>query len=262
MTKEEIQSKIKEAFGKYEFVEDGHYYLYDGKRVGISTTGLIAQYENEFDEYRVSLNVANKRGATQEEILEEWRLENLHSTIKGNHIHLFAQSLWLGEEYDIFDYSDVSDEIDKDRLTRELEAMRKQAIKFYEDYKDRYELVGCEVYLGIPEYDECGATDLLLYNKLTEELAVIDFKSNKEIKRESYKHQKMLAPLDKYDDCNYTHYSLQLWDYSYKIEYMTGIVPKERFIVYFNCNADDYEIIEPINVKKDVIKILEWRKWD
>ena len=37
----EIKKELDRAFGKYEFVEDGHYYLCNGKRVGISTTGLI-----------------------------------------------------------------------------------------------------------------------------------------------------------------------------------------------------------------------------
>ena len=43
MTKEQILQRINEVFGKYEFIEDGHYYLCNGKRVGISTTGLIGQ---------------------------------------------------------------------------------------------------------------------------------------------------------------------------------------------------------------------------
>ena len=36
MTKREILQKIYKAFGKYTFIEDGHYYLCNGKRVGIS----------------------------------------------------------------------------------------------------------------------------------------------------------------------------------------------------------------------------------
>ena len=31
----------------------------------------------------------------------------------------------------------------------------------------------------------------------------LDFKSNKKIEFEGYKHQKLLLPLDKYEDCNY-----------------------------------------------------------
>lgn len=254
-----IKNKIKEVFGKYTFIEDGHYYLCDGKRVGISTTGLISQYENHFDSETISQQVANKRGISQQEVLEEWRIENLHSTIKGSFIHEFAQSLWEGKEY-VFDYSKVPKEIDIERLKSDIDKLIPQAINFYNDYKDMYELIGCEIYLGDEDFDECGATDQILYNKYTGGITIIDYKTNKEIKRESYKHKKMLIPLYKFDDCNYVHYSIQLSGYKFKFEKNTKLKVDETFIVYFNINADNYEIIEPLNMEKEVIKILENRR--
>lgn len=255
----DIKNKIQQAFGKYTFIEDGHYYLCNGKRVGISTTGLISQYEQEFDSDTISQQVANKRGISQQEVLEEWRIENLHSTIKGKFIHEFAQSLWESKEYK-FDYSNIPKEIDIERLKSDIDKLIPQAINFYNDYKDMYELIGCEVYLGDEEYDECGATDQILYNKYTSGIAIIDYKTNKEIKRESYKHKKMLIPLHKYDDCNYVHYSFQLGDYKFKFEKNTKLKVEETFIVYFNVNADNYEIIEPLNMENEVEKILRDRK--
>lgn len=254
-----IKNKIKEVFGKYTFIEDGHYYLCNGKRVGISTTGLIGQYENHFDSETISQQVADKRGISQQEVLEEWRIENLHSTIKGSFIHEFAQSLWEGKEY-VFDYSKVPEEIDIDRLKSDIHKLIPQAINFYNDYKDMYELIGCEIYLGDEDFDECGATDQILYNKYTGGIAIIDYKTNKEIKRESYKHKKMLIPLHRFDDCNYVHYSIQLSGYKFKFEKNTKLKVDETFIVYFNINADNYEIIEPLNMKNEVKQILELRR--
>lgn len=259
MTKDEILKRIQQAFGKYTFIENGHYYLCNGKRVGISTTGLIGQYENHFDSETISQQVANKRGISQQEVLEEWRIENLHSTIKGSFIHEFAQSLWEGKEYK-FDYSKVPKEIDIDRLKSDINKLIPQAINFYNDYKDMYELIGCEIYLGDEDFDECGATDQILYNKYTGGIAIIDYKTNKEIKRESYKHKKMLIPLHRFDDCNYIHYSIQLSGYKFKFERNTKLKVDETFIVYFNINADNYEIIEPLNMEKEVEEILENRR--
>lgn len=259
MTKDEILKRIQQAFGKYTFIENGHYYLCNGKRVGISTTGLIGQYENHFDSETISQQVADKRGISQQEVLEEWRIENLHSTIKGSFIHEFAQSLWEGKEY-VFDYSKVPKEIDIDRLKSDINKLIPQAINFYNDYKDMYELIGCEIYLGDEDFDECGATDQILYNKYTGGIAIIDYKTNKEIKRESYKHKKMLIPLHKFDDCNYVHYSIQLSGYKFKFEKNTKLKVDETFIVYFNINADNYEIIEPLNMQKEVEEILENRR--
>ena len=75
-----IKTKIKEVFGKYTFIEDGHYYLCNGKRVGISTTGLIGQYENHFDSETISQQVANKRGISQQagKAGREWVLIDMY----------------------------------------------------------------------------------------------------------------------------------------------------------------------------------------
>ena len=259
MTREEILQRINKTFGKYSFIEDGHYYLCNGKRVGISTTGLISQYEQKFDSDTISQMVADKRGISQQEVLEEWRIENLHSTIKGSMIHEFAQSLWEGKKYE-FDYSNIPKEIDLDRLKSDIEKLIPQAINFYNDYKDMYELIGCEIYLGDEDYDECGATDQMMLNKYTGGITIIDYKTNKKIEYESYRHKKMLIPLHKYDDCNHVHYSFQLGDYKYKFEKNTNLKVEETFIVYFNVNADNYEIIEPLNMEKEVEEILENRR--
>ena len=256
---QDIKDKINQAFGKYTFIENGHYYLCNGKRVGISTTGLISQYEQEFDSDTISQQVASKRGISQQEVLEEWRIENLHSTIKGSMIHEYAQSLWEDKHYE-FDYSSVPKEIDLDRLKSDIEKLIPQADNFYNDYKDMYELIGCEIYLGDEDYDECGATDQMMLNKYTGGIAIIDYKTNKKIEYESYKHKKMLIPLHKFDDCNYVHYSFQLGDYKFKFEKNTNLKVDETFIVYFNTNADNYEIIEPLNMENEVIKILENRR--
>lgn len=255
----EIKEKILNTFKDYDFVDETHTYFYKGNKVGISTTGLIHQYSNEFDKWGMSANVARKRGVSQLEILEEWKFENLHSTIKGSMIHEFAQSLWENKDY-IFTYDNIPECINKKRLMEELLIMSNQAINFYNDYKDYYELIGCEIYLGVPDYDECGATDMILKNKFSDEILILDFKSNKKIEYESFGHKKMLIPLQKYEDCNYIHYSLQLSAYSYKLEYMTGIKAKEKLIVYFDCTKDNYQIIEPLELNKEVKQIYENRR--
>ena len=66
---QDIKNKIQQAFGKYTFIEDGHYYLCNGKKVGISTTKLISQYEQKFDSDTISQQVADKKGISQQEVL-------------------------------------------------------------------------------------------------------------------------------------------------------------------------------------------------
>jgi len=259
MNIDEIKQKFNQAFGKFEFVEKGHYYLCNGKKIGISTTGLIHQYTNEFDSDTIAERVAKKRGISKEEVLEEWRIENLHSTIKGTMIHEYAQSLWLGKEYQ-FDYSKVSIKIDINRLKKDIWLLQLQAENHYNDYKDKYTLIGIELYLGDLDYDECGATDIVFLENETGKIIVSDFKTNKEIVYETKYNQKMKVPLQDYDDVNFTHYSLQLSDYSYKITKNTGLEIARKEIIYFNINNDNYEIIEPLDMENEAKKILEIRR--
>src|ERR1035437_7363309 len=64
----------------------------------------------------------------------------------------------------------------------------------------------------------CGQSDRVEVIKDT--IDVIDYKTNKEIRKESYKNwegisQKMLGPCAHLDDCNFNHYALQLSAYLY-----------------------------------------------
>jgi hypothetical protein len=66
----------------------------------------------------------------------------------------------------------------------------------------------------------CGQSDLV--EVVNGRVNIIDYKTNKEIKTESYKNwdgvsEKMKEPVETLDDCNYNHYALQLSLYMYII---------------------------------------------
>lgn len=252
---------IKELqyFKGIKFHEKGHFYTLDDYRFGISATSLIETYAQEFDSDSVSQMVANKRGITQQEVLNEWKKENEFSCIKGSCIHLKAQSLWMNTNYEI-DYNKIDDNIDKERLKKEYDIMSKQAINFYNDYKDIYDMIQDEFIVWSKEFDIAGSIDGIMYNKYTQQCCILDFKSNKDLQFESKYHKKMKVPLHKLDDVNGQHYYIQLSIYKYLIEKYTNIKVDELFIVYFNTNTKDYEIIPIPYMEKEVKKILENRR--
>lgn len=252
--------KELEYFKDIQFHEEEHFYTLKDYRFGISTTSLIEQYGQKFDSDKISQMVANKRGISQQEVLDEWEKENEFSCIKGSLIHCFAQGLWMNNPYKI-DYSEIKN-IDIDRLKKEISIMQKQAINFYEDYKDMYDMIQDEFIVWSKEYDIAGSIDGLMYNKLTQKACILDFKSNKKLEFVSQYKKKMKVPLQKMDDVNGQHYYLQLSIYRYLIEKYTNIKIDELFIVYFNVSKDNYEIIEIPYLKKEVEEILEWRKWE
>ena len=252
---------IKELqyFKGVEFHENQHFYTLNDYKFGISATSLIETYGQEFDSDNISQMVANKRGISQQEVLDEWKKENEFSCIKGSCIHLKAQSLWMKENYEI-DYNTIDDTIDKSRLKKEYDIMSKQAINFYNDYKDMYDMIQDEFIVWSKEFDIAGSIDGIMYNKYTHQCCILDFKSNKDLQFESKYHKKMKVPLHKLDDVNGQHYYIQLSIYKYLIEKYTNIKVDETFIVYFNINADNYEIIETPYLIKEVKKILELRR--
>ena len=262
MIKDDMKNKIiKELqfFKGIDFHEEQHFYTINDYRFGISATSLIETYAQEFDSDGISQIVANKRGISQKEVLDEWKKENEFSCIKGSCIHLKAQSLWMGTNYEI-DYNTIDDTIDKDRLKKEYDIMSKQAIDFYNDYKDMYDMIQDEFIVWSKEFDIAGSIDGIMYNKNTQQCCILDFKSNKDLQFKSKYRKKMKVPLHELDDVNGQHYYIQLSIYKYLIEKYTNIKVDELFIVYFNINSDSYEIIEIPYLKKEVEEILENRR--
>ena len=262
MIKDDMKNKIIEElqfFKGIDFHEEQHFYTINDYRFGISATSLIETYAQEFDSDGISQMVANKRGISQKEVLDEWKKENEFSCIKGSCIHLKAQSLWMGTDYEI-DYNTIDDTIDKDRLKKEYDIMSKQATDFYNDYKDMYDMIQDEFIVWSKEFDIAGSIDGIMYNKNTQQCCILDFKSNKDLQFKSKYRKKMKVPLHELDDVNGQHYYVQLSIYKYLIEKYTNIKVDELFIVYFNINADSYEIIEIPYLKKEVEEILENRR--
>jgi hypothetical protein len=91
----------------------------------------------------------------------------------------------------------------------------------------------------------CGQSDLV--EVVNGRVNIIDYKTNKEIKTESYKNwegmsEKMLTPVDHLDDCNFNHYALQLSIYMYIIlKHNPKLQPGKIFIhhILFEKGGED-----------------------
>ena len=91
----------------------------------------------------------------------------------------------------------------------------------------------------------CGQSDLV--EVVNGKVNIIDYKTNKEIKMESYvdwegKSEKLLPPIDNLDDCHFYHYALQLSIYMYIIlKHNPKLKPGKIFIhhVIFEVEAED-----------------------
>ena len=254
MTREDYLKELNKAFGDFKFYEDGHYYTYKDKPISIGATGLIEQYTQEFDAQAVAERVAEKQNKSVQEILDEWKLKNVQSCLKGSASHNFVQNLWSGISY-------IEDT--KNFTTGTLDALKLikgQAESFYNDYKDRLELVYNEYVIGAYELDLASAIDALFINKLTGGLVLVDYKTNTDIHKNERYAKNMKVPLNHLKDDTLTHYAIQLSIYKYLVEKYTTLEFEEMFIVWFSELNDNYEIIEVPYLFKEVKNILELRR--
>lgn len=260
MTIECVKKILHDTFKDFKFYPQDHHYEFKGKRVGISVTSLISQYENEFDKDNIARAVANKNGQNVTDVLKEWQYKADFACRKGSTCHEFAQSRWSKEPYEL-DKFDESEE-----YLNAVIKIQKQAVNFYEDYKDVFEHIADELIVGSEEFDIASAIDHLFVNKLTGGLVLVDYKTNSILKGyndngKSNRYAKpMKVPLSHIKDITLFHYYIQLSIYKYIIEKYTNLKVDEMFIVYFSENNDNYEIIEIPYLKKEVIKILENRR--
>lgn len=254
MTKEEYLKELNKAFRDFKFFENGHYYEYKGKRVGISVTRFIEQYCNEFDAQAVAEKVAIKQNKTVQEVLDEWDYKNKFAREKGSTCHEYAQSRWSGEEYKPLFFDKSMDYLNA------VAKIQQQAVMFYNDYNDRLIHLADEFVVGSPDYDIASAIDHLFINKLTGGLVLVDYKTNSDIHKTEKYAKDMKVPLQHLKDFTLNHYYIQLSIYKYLVEKYTNLKIEEMFIVYFSENIENYEIIEIPYLKKEVEKILENRR--
>lgn len=260
MTIECAKKILIDTFKDFKFFEKDHHYEFKGKRVGISVTSLISQYENEFDKYNIAGMVATRDKKDITQVLKEWQYKADFACRKGSTCHEFAQSRWSKEPYEL-DKFDESEE-----YLNAVLRIQKQAVNFYEDYKDVFVHIADELIIGSEEFDIASAVDHLFYNKLTGGLVLVDYKTNSILKgynddgKNTKYAKKMKVPLNHIKDITLNHYYLQLSIYKYLIEKYTSLKVDEMFIVYFTENNDNYEIIEIPYLEKEVKQILENRR--
>jgi len=243
----------------------------------ISVTSLVSQFKEPFDSEKVAARVSKSKkskwyGIPPEKILALWKAESERAITLGTFYH-------NQREDDLCSLSSIEREglpipVYKPIVDGEKKKAPEQKLTdgIYPEHM---------VYLksaGI-----CGQSDLV--EVVNGRVHIIDYKTNKEIVKESFKDwegvsKKLLPPLDSLDDCNFYHYALQLSIYMYIIiKHNPKLKPGKIFIHHIKFEEegkDEYgypitkyspegdpivkEVI-PIEVpylKEEVISVIHW----
>ena len=221
------------------FNADDHSYksLDDDNIDWISVTTLVSHFKNPFDAEaiakKVSKNKKSKWYDIDPKIIQEiWDNESKRATDLGTFYH-------NQRETDLCSFASIEREgvtvpvfkpVEKEPGIK-VAPFQKLDIGIYPEHM---------VYLrskGI-----CGQSDLV--EVVNGKVNIIDYKTNKEIKMQSYVNwegisEKMLPPVSNLDDCNFNHYALQLSIYMYIIlKHNPKLKPGRIFIHHITFETD------------------------
>ncbi len=197
-----------------KFTAHDHKYTSEDKKDWLSVTSLISQFKQPFEAdsiaKRCSTNKKSKwYGLTPEEIKEAWKAEAKRATDLGTWYH-------NQRETDICEIENM----ERHGFTVPVfKPIEKEGVKFSPEQKLK-DGVYPEHMVYLRSAGICGQSDLV--EVVNGEVHITDYKTNKEIKTESYVNwegvsQKMLHPVSHLDDCHLNHYALQLSLYMYII---------------------------------------------
>lgn len=251
------------------FNDELHKYTNNSGREYISVTTLIGQCKDEFETNRVAKECEIRgeerknykySGMKAEEIIGEWETICKEALRKGNKYHDL-------KELEILYQGQV--------LQKPLNGSR----LLFPGYQDYIDLNYLEAGITYPElriyWDEleiAGHIDVVTvdYGNVVH---IKDYKTNKRpLSKKGYKGKKMKPPLDKFQDCSYIHYSLQLnlygWileQYGYKVGSLEILhkrflddepIPEEYHIPFISEEEQRKVRKYPIKYRPDIVEIM------
>jgi hypothetical protein len=237
------------------FYEPTHTYTLDGTSKGlISGTGFIHSFFGHVDSDEVIAKMMKSKkwpeskyfGMTPTQIKKQWDdLKNDAST-KGTAMHLGIEQ-FLNGAYDV-----ILPEI---KESKEF----KYFLNFWAKFGDDLEPYRAEWSVFSEAHKLCGQIDMLFRRKSDGKFVIYDWKRSKEIKT-SNDYQKGLAPLNHLDDCNYSHYTLQLNIYRWILENLYDIPIAEMYLIICHPNNNNFIRMRLNRLQDEVEAMLACRK--
>ena len=239
---------------------DHSYKSLDGEAIDwISVTTLVSHFKKPFDAKKIAEKVSkNKRskwyGIEPKKIQQIWEAEADRAVTLGTYYH-------NQREEDLCALASIEREGKTVPIIAPV-PLTESGIKMAPSQKLE-EGVYPEHMVYLKSTGICGQSDLV--EVVNGKVNIIDYKTNKEIKTESFVNwegasDKMMFPIDNLDDCNFNHYAIQLSIYMYMIlKHNPKLKPGRIFIhhVTFEVESEDefgYPIVKRDHAGEPVVK--------
>ena len=239
------------------FDEGGHVYkVYDKeqnlKHKPISVTTLIHKYQRPFDLEGMSKKTAMKEGVSQDEIKARWAKIHKTACRYGTKMHTVVERIFNGEF------------VDDSTFTPEEQVVFHQINQVVSRMKEKPYDYESEKIVFDPTMNVAGTTDLLGRNKDTGDYILVDWKTNKRIRKDNEWGDTFLSPVDDLPDCEFSLYGLQLSMYE-KILKDGGFIDKnanvKKYICHFHANdgCKFHEVDDSFKIPLEKI-VNDWKK--
>jgi ATP-dependent exoDNAse (exonuclease V) beta subunit len=206
-----------------------HQYSFQGTPY-ISATQAVARVSHQFDAEQQAIGMAERHGQTPEYWLAKWATHNKQATDSGTQFHNQKEEQLLSTQMEVYN----------GKVTKVQNPQLQQLIIGQQDIFYWPDGVYPEMLLYNHQYRVAGKADKV---KLTTRhsgfryAAIDDYKTNKEIKRNSFYdkltgYRMLKHPLSHLQDCSHTHYSLQLSIYQFMLEEL-GFCKGARTVLHY-----------------------------
>lgn len=228
------------------FQEEGHVYNIRGKTDYTSCTTWVKSFFEKFNADAIIDKMMAKAdwtsskyfGMTKKEIKDMWFKNGDMAAGYGTEMHAVI------EDY----YNGISRECDKPEYA--------YFQNFLNDHADMTPF-RTEMLVFDEDIHISGSIDMLFKND-DGTLSIYDWKFAKELNMKSAFRKKALRPLQHLDDCNYTHYSLQLNIYRIILERKYGYKIRDMYLVFMHRDLSDNYVKVQVN-EIDMEQLIQLR---
>ena len=231
---------LSQANGEIKLEESTHKYILTGHEdiAFTSVTTCISEFFDKFDKeavaYKLVTTIPKYKGRSAEDLIKEWE----ESANYGTAVHK-----------EIEDYIKLKKTPKIDRAIAGVNWLTKYLQK--SDYE-----VFSEVIVYCKELKIAGTVDLLVFDKVSQKYSILDWKTSKEIKTDSYKMKTGNKPeTNDLLDCKFNHYALQLSLYRYLLEKSYNLPLDDQLIIHLDSDAV-HGYIAPY-FKEHIVSILK-----
>jgi len=247
----EIKHSLK-IFERISFVEENHQYKIDGKLTNCpSVTKLLKKFKEPFDKETVAQKVAKRLNVSTEQLLADWALNNLYSTTIGTMLHKYIENFYckINAPYE-GNFSGLGHDEKKD-IAKNFPKLVKQFRNFHNDYSF-LKCVKNEAIMGdLDDTNVCGMSDMLSYNQDTNELEILDFKTNKKMQKTT-RYGNLLYPFEDMCVSEINEYTIQLNTYKYFVQKHTNLRIGKMRIIWFHSSNENYNVFELDNIQNKI----------